>query len=77
MQHLWSSINSWDNDVLPVEGDIVVINQTQWVILDQDTPVLNTLLIDGGAVYFEPTKNVELKARYILIQNNGTLQVSR
>ncbi|VDP87119.1 unnamed protein product [Echinostoma caproni] len=44
-------------------------------MLDQDTPVLTMVLINGGMLFFDPTKDVELKARYIIIINNGTLQI--
>lgn len=73
----WSNPFTWSNKPLPVEGDVVVISAKLQVMLDQNTPILNTLVIDGGLLFFDPTQNVELKAKYIVIMNNGKLQVSR
>lgn len=71
----WSSPYTWNNSPPPVEGDFVVIGDAQKVMLDQDTPVMVMVLVNGGTLFFDPTKNVELKAKYIVIINNGTFQV--
>lgn len=46
-------------------------------MLDQDTPILAFLLINGGTLFFDPTKDVTLNTKYILILNNGTLKVNK
>lgn len=43
----WSSPWTWGGDSIPVEGELVVIREGHTVLLDVDTPILNTLLIDG------------------------------
>lgn len=44
---VWSSPWTWGGGSIPVEGDLVVIREGHTVLLDVDTPILNTLLIDG------------------------------
>ncbi|CAH8644630.1 unnamed protein product [Heterobilharzia americana] len=67
----WSSRFTWNNQPIPQENDFIVINQGQNVMLDVDTPVLSMLLINGGTLFFDPTKDVQLHSKYILILNNG------
>ncbi|CAH8613574.1 unnamed protein product [Schistosoma intercalatum] len=67
----WSSQFTWNNQPIPVENDFVVINANQNIMLDVDTPVLSMLLINGGTLFFDPTKNIQLNSKYILILNNG------
>ncbi|CAL8088348.1 unnamed protein product [Calicophoron daubneyi] len=71
----WSSPFTWGNGPLPVEGDIVVVQAGQTLMLDQSTPVLTLLLINGGTFIFDPTKDVELRVKYVLINNGGRLQI--
>ncbi|VDO89996.1 unnamed protein product, partial [Schistosoma curassoni] len=72
----WSSQFTWNNQPIPVENDFVVINANQNIMLDVDTPVLSMLLINGGTLFFDPTKNIQLNSKYILILNNGKFLVS-
>ncbi|CAH8562789.1 unnamed protein product [Schistosoma turkestanicum] len=67
----WSSPFTWNNQPIPVENDFVVINANQSIMLDMDTPILSMLLINGGTLFFDPTKNIQLNSKYILILNNG------
>ncbi|XP_077870118.1 fibrocystin-L-like [Saccoglossus kowalevskii] len=71
---LWSSTWTWGGNPLPIEGDFVVIQQGQRIVLDIDTPVLKMILIQGGALIFDEA-DLELKAENILITDGGLLQV--
>ncbi|XP_021354873.1 fibrocystin-L-like isoform X2 [Mizuhopecten yessoensis] len=71
---IWSSSLSWGGSPPPVEEDFVVIPSDQTILLDVTTPTLKMLLIQGGKVIFDE-KDIELHAEYILITDNGTLQV--
>ncbi|TPP64918.1 hypothetical protein FGIG_04510 [Fasciola gigantica] len=71
----WSSPYTWNNSPPPIEDDFVVIGEAQQVMLDQDTPVLTMVLISGGTLFFDPSKDVELKAKYIVVINNGKFQI--
>ncbi|KAK3107254.1 hypothetical protein FSP39_010348 [Pinctada imbricata] len=72
--NVWSSTYSWGGGNPPGAGELVVIPQGMTILLDQDTPVLEMLLIQGGKVIFDE-KDVTLNANYILITDNGALQV--
>ncbi|XP_052060298.1 fibrocystin-L-like isoform X3 [Mytilus californianus] len=70
----WSSTNSWGGKNPPVEGEIVVIPAGMTILLDQSTPKLKTLLLQGGKLIFDE-QDIELNSEYILITNGGALQV--
>ena len=54
----------------------MVIKKGQTILLDQDTPVLKLLLIQGGKLEFDVEKpSLHLQAENILITDNGCLQV--
>ncbi|THD28348.1 Fibrocystin-L [Fasciola hepatica] len=71
----WSSSFTWNNSPPPKEGDVVVIGDKLQVMLDQITPVLNMIVIYGGMLFFDRTQDLELKAKYTVIINNGRLQI--
>lgn len=43
----WSSNSSWGGKSPPEEGSLVVITKGQTILLDQNTPILKMLLIQG------------------------------
>jgi len=69
----WSSPYTWGGAAPPTDGESVHIRQGQIVILDEDTAMLNLLVIEGGLI-FEDEQDLHLRAKYIFI-NNGRLQV--
>ncbi|XP_066271168.1 fibrocystin-L-like [Branchiostoma lanceolatum] len=72
----WSSVYTWGGEEagLPVEGDFIIVEEGQTLLLDTDTPVLRMVLIDGGSLIFYDDMDVHLQAEYILIVNGGHLQ---
>lgn len=57
-------------------GGTAVINTGQTILLDQDTHVLKLIHIRGGNLIFDVEKpSLHLQAEYIIITNNGKLQV--
>uniref|UniRef100_A0A8C6RMA5 Fibrocystin-L n=1 Tax=Nannospalax galili TaxID=1026970 RepID=A0A8C6RMA5_NANGA len=70
----WSSNFSWGGKAPPEEGSLAVITKGQTVLLDQSTPVLKMLLIQGGTLIFDEA-DIELQAENILITDGGILQV--
>ncbi|XP_066121905.1 fibrocystin-L [Saccopteryx bilineata] len=71
---VWSSNFSWGGNSPPEEGSLVVITKGQTILLDQSTPILKMLLIQGGTLIFDEA-NIELQAENILITEGGVLQI--
>ena len=72
---LWSSTFTWGGQLPPVEGDFVVVPRGQTLAIDVETPILSFLLIQGGSVMFLDEGNVSLHTQFVLITDNGSLQV--
>ncbi|XP_007188845.2 fibrocystin-L isoform X1 [Balaenoptera acutorostrata] len=70
----WSSNFSWGGALPPEEGSLVVITKGQTILLDQNTPILKMLLIQGGTLIFDEA-DIELQAENILITDGGVLQI--
>ena len=70
---VWSSIYTWGDMDIPVEGDFVVISPNQTILLDVTTPVLSFLLIQGTLIFDEA--DLTLNSEYILVTDGGLLQV--
>ncbi|MBZ3876694.1 Fibrocystin-L [Sciurus carolinensis] len=70
----WSSNFSWGGKSPPEEGSLAVITKGQIILLDQSTPILKMLLIQGGTLIFDEA-DIELQAENILITDGGTLQI--
>ncbi|ELK08600.1 Fibrocystin-L [Pteropus alecto] len=70
----WSSNFSWGGKSPPEEGSLVVIAKGQTILLDQNTPILKMLLIQGGMLIFDEA-DIELQAENILITDGGILQI--
>uniref|UniRef100_A0A8C8ZFE9 Fibrocystin-L n=1 Tax=Prolemur simus TaxID=1328070 RepID=A0A8C8ZFE9_PROSS len=70
----WSSNFSWGGKSPPEEGSLVVITKGQTILLDQSTPILKMLLIQGGTLIFDEA-DIELQAENILITDGGILQI--
>jgi hypothetical protein len=69
----WSDLTSWKNQEPPVDGDIVWVPEGQVIMLDQNTPVLSSLLIEGS-LYFDVNKDITLDAVYIFVKG-GIMQI--
>nr|XP_010954142.1 fibrocystin-L isoform X1 [Camelus bactrianus] len=70
----WSSSFSWGGKSPPEEGSLAVITKGQTILLDQNTPILKMLLIQGGTLIFDEA-DIELQAENILITDGGVLQI--
>ena len=69
----WSQVNTWLNDEPPLEGDTVIIPESQTILMDVSPPQLFLLQINGMLV-FDRTKDLNLDATYIFVFG-GTLEV--
>lgn len=78
----WSSIFTWGcNDTniecpgKPVDMDIAVIPWGKTVLLDESTPLLSVLLIQGGTLIWDHADGIKLRAQYVLITDEGHFEV--
>uniref|UniRef100_UPI00398F2CC2 PKHD1 like 1, tandem duplicate 1 n=1 Tax=Pristiophorus japonicus TaxID=55135 RepID=UPI00398F2CC2 len=71
---VWSSRYTWGGESPPERGSLVVITKGQTILLDQSTPILKMLLIQGGTLMFDEA-DIELQAENILITDGGLLQI--
>ncbi|KAM8966821.1 LOW QUALITY PROTEIN: fibrocystin-L [Pelodytes ibericus] len=71
---VWSSQYTWGGLSPPDQGSLAVITKGQTILLDQSTPVLKMLLIQGGSLIFDEA-DIELQAENILITDGGLLQI--
>lgn len=71
----WSSPWTWGGDNPPEADTIVSIAGGVTIFLDISTPILKALVIDNSTLIFDDSQDVELNVEYIVIVNEGRLQV--
>lgn len=71
----WSSPWTWGGEQPPEAESIVSIEGGVTIYLDISTPILKVLIINGSTLIFDDTQDITLKAEYIIIVNNGHLQI--
>ncbi|CAE8614080.1 unnamed protein product [Polarella glacialis] len=69
----WSQLDTWANQEPPVAGDLVMVPKGQSVLLDEDTPQLLMISVEGELV-FDDTKDIHLQATYIWVKG-GTMEI--
>lgn len=73
LERFWSNATQWPGGVLPVDGANVVIPATWNLILDVDTPLLNSTIVDGNLI-FDRSKDLTLTSNYIWARK-GTITI--
>jgi hypothetical protein len=63
----WSSLDTWANQEPPVAGDLIFVPDGQAVLLDEDTPNVLMVVVEGTMV-FDDTRDVSLTATYIWVK---------
>ena len=74
----WSSPYTWgctDETCKPTEGDIIVIPQGQVILLDESTPILAVLIVDGGTFIWDDADGIELHMHYGVVNNGGHFEI--
>ena len=72
----WSSIWTWGGVGIPQEGEFIVIERGQEIVLDVSTPKLAFLLLNGGHLKFEREEDgLVLNSEFILLLNDGVLEI--
>lgn len=72
---MWSSRFTWGGLSPPIAGDLVVIKTGQTIYFDTSTPILTGVILLGGSLIFDDSQDVSLQAEYIIITDNGLLQI--
>ena len=63
----WSDAATWVNSSVPVDGSLVIV-EPEWVlILDQDTPRLQYLEVNG-ILAFDSSKSVSINSKWIFVR---------
>ncbi|CAJ1425211.1 unnamed protein product, partial [Effrenium voratum] len=68
----WSQLDTWANQEPPIADALVSIPDGQAIMLDEDTPVLLILTVEGILVF--DNKDIHLQATYIWVKG-GTMEI--
>ena len=68
---LWSRTTTWGGGPLPIEGDSVVIDRGQTVLLDVSPPQLVVLVVMGRLIF--DRRDLALDAGYMMVLGDGAL----
>lgn len=66
----WSDPTTWGVDIPPVANDLIVVPTGTTLMVDQDTPILEGIAVDGGTLVFDDTKAITVQAGFITL-NGG------
>lgn len=66
----WSNDTTWGVDIPPVDNDLIVVPTGTTLMVDQDTPILEGIAVDGGTLVFDDTKALTVQAGFITL-NGG------
>ena len=66
----WSDTKTWGVDLPPVDGDLVVVPLGTTLMVDQDTPKLKGIAVDGGRIIFSDETDLTIKTGFITV-NKG------
>ena len=66
----WSDKRTWGTDMPPIEGDLVVVPENMALYVDQTTPVLEGILVNGGKLIFAD-ENSDIKVHTGFITLHG------
>lgn len=69
----YSDPNTWSGDFPPIEGDAVYVPKGMVLMVDQSTPRLKTIIVEG-ALAFSDENDVTVQAEYIIV-NEGSFEV--
>ena len=62
----WSSSATWGGEVPPRDGDTVYVPAGMTLLVDQSTPLLNSIIVEGGTVVFSDETDMTLDANYFI-----------
>lgn len=66
----WSSASTWGVDTPPVDNDLVYVPKGLTLYVDQDTPILEGIAVEGGRLVFSDESDIKVQAGHITM-NGG------
>jgi hypothetical protein len=66
----WSSAATWGVDTPPVDYDLVYVPKGTTLLVDQDTPILEGIAVEGGRLVFSDDMDLKVQAGHITM-NGG------
>ena len=66
----WSSAATWGVDIPPVANDLIYVTKGTTLMVDQDTPILEGIAVEGGTLVFSDDLDLTVQAGFI-IMNGG------
>ena len=73
----WSSVWTWGGGPVPQEGEFIVLEKGQNIVLDVSTPRLSFLLLNGGnLIWDKEADGLQLNTEFILIMEPKLLTLS-
>lgn len=63
----WSDQATWGGEVPPREGDTVYVPPGMTLLVDQSTPFLNTIIVEGGKIVFSDEVDITVDAKYFIL----------
>lgn len=66
----WSDLRTWAQNLAPIDGDVVQVPAGMTLFVDQDTPLLEGIMVSNGTLMFSNETDVTVRAKYITL-NGG------
>ena len=78
----WSEMSTWRYSFKPDTNESVQVNAGLNLLVDENTPVLNLVILDGGSMIFpcnpdDPNALATFDANYIFINDGGYMEVGK
>ena len=54
----WSSGLTWGDDSIPIDGDTVFVPKGKTLVVDQSTPKLSLILVEGSIIFADAIEYV-------------------
>lgn len=72
----WSSNRTWITGTVPKEGEDVIVNSTQWVVLDIETPYLGCVFVYGKLSFLSQAHQSKIQLNVNCLVVYGVLDIS-
>lgn len=63
----WTDESTWGGEAVPREGDSVYVPVGMTLLVDDSTPILDTVIVEGKIVYADE-KDMTFDAHYFIIR---------